>query len=135
MSFCLRSVGPESLFLQSLEEQKKPKHSSDSSLEVVPVTPDVDLLLQCSFSYMHQAEESERQEQHLFEKPEASEDLLSPIGPEEDKEEVGLSSSFIIIIINIISIFEEHYRWILNESTTIQLEMFPDSDFICIWIF
>lgn len=62
--FCPRSIRPESLFFQSHEEQKKSKQSSDSSLEVFPVTPDVDLLLQCSFSYMHQAEESDSQEQH-----------------------------------------------------------------------
>eukprot|EP00066_Takifugu_rubripes_P028769 XP_011618035.1 PREDICTED: tectonin beta-propeller repeat-containing protein 2 [Takifugu rubripes] len=81
------SSRPESLFFQSLEEQKKPKQSSDSSLEVVPVTPDVDLLLQCSFSYMHQGEEGASQEQQLCEKPE--ETFLDPTGPEEDKEEVG----------------------------------------------
>lgn len=85
--FCPRSSRPESLFFQSLEEQKKPKHSSDSSLEVVPITPDVDLLLQCSFSYMHQDEERASQEQQLCEKPE--ETSLDPTGPEEDKEEVG----------------------------------------------
>lgn len=84
---CPRSSRPESLNFQSLEEQKKPKHSSDSSLEVVPITPDVDLLLQCSFSYMHQGEERASQEQQLCEKPE--ETLLDPTGPEEDKEEVG----------------------------------------------
>lgn len=87
MFFCPRSSRPESLFFQSLEEQKKPKQSSDSSLEVVPVTPDVDLLLQCSFSYMHQGEEGASQEQQLCEKPE--ETFLDPTGPEEDKEEVG----------------------------------------------
>lgn len=85
--FCPRSSRPESLFFQSLEEQKKPKHSSDSSLEVVPITPDVDLLLQCSFSYMRQGEERASQEQQLCEKPE--ETFLDPTGPEEDKEEVG----------------------------------------------
>lgn len=87
MFFCPRSSRPESLFFQSLEEQKKPKQSSDSSLEVVPATPDVDLLLQCSFSYMHQGEERASQEQQLCEKPE--ETFLDPTGPEEDQEEVG----------------------------------------------
>lgn len=51
------------------------------------MTPDVDLLLQCSFSYMHQGEEGASQEQQLCEKPE--ETFLDPTGPEEDKEEVG----------------------------------------------
>lgn len=81
--FCPRSICPESLFFQSLEEEKKPNHSSDSPLEAVPVTPDVDLLLQCSFSYMHQGAECDSQEQ----KPE--EKFLNPTAPEEDKEEVG----------------------------------------------
>lgn len=81
---CLRSICPESLFFPGLEEEKKPNHSSDSTLEL---SPDVDLLLQCSFSYMHQGAECDGQEQ----KPE--EDLLNRAGPEEDKEEVGFSSS------------------------------------------
>lgn len=84
--FCPRSVCPESLFFQSLEEEQKPKHSPDSTLEVVPVTPDVDLLLQCSFSYMHQGAECESQEQ----KPE-----------EEVKEEVGFS--FCVSFLNAVS--------------------------------
>lgn len=56
-------------------------------MEAVPITPELDLLLQCSFSYMHQAEERASQEQQLCEKPE--ETFLDPGGPEEDKEEVG----------------------------------------------
>lgn len=83
--FCCRPICPESLFFQSLEEEKNPEHSSDSTVEVVPVTPDVDLLLQCSFSYMHQGAECDRQEQ----KP--GETFLNSTAPEEDKEEVGFS--------------------------------------------
>lgn len=81
--FYPRSIRPGSLFLQSHEEQKKSKHSSDSSLEVFPVTPDVDLLLQCSFSYMHQAEESDSQEQHSSGRSEEN-----FVNPEVDQEEV-----------------------------------------------
>lgn len=82
-----RSVCPESLLFQSLEEGKRANHSSDSALEVDPVTPDVDLLLQCSFSYMHQGAECGVQEQ----KPEEA--FLDPTAPEEDQEEVGFSFS------------------------------------------
>lgn len=78
--FCPRSVCEESLRLQSLEEERKPKGSADSASEAVPVTPDVDLLLQCSFSYMLQGAECEEQEQ----KPE--EGCLEATGPEDEEE-------------------------------------------------
>lgn len=78
--FCPRPVCQESLFLQSLEEEQKPKDSSDSASEVVPVTPDVDLLLQCSFSYMHRGAECDDQEQIPEER------FLNSTGPEDEEE-------------------------------------------------
>lgn len=82
-----RSVCPESLLFHSLEEGKGANHCSESALEVGPVTPDVDLLLQCSFSYMHQGAECDGQEQ----KEQPEEAFLDPTAPEEDQEEVGFS--------------------------------------------
>ncbi|XP_042372407.1 tectonin beta-propeller repeat-containing protein 2-like, partial [Plectropomus leopardus] len=69
---------PGSLLLQ--EDQPTPGQASGPRTEtdVVPPTPDVDLLLECTFSYMHNAEEDEGQE----------DEFLSPlIGPDEDEEE------------------------------------------------
>ncbi|CAF89620.1 unnamed protein product [Tetraodon nigroviridis] len=80
-------VCQESLFLQSLEEEQKPKDSSDSASEVVPVTPDVDLLLQCSFSYMHRGAECDDQEQIPEER------FLNSTGP-EDEEEVHFLATY-----------------------------------------
>jgi len=55
--------------------------------EVVQLTPDVDLLLECSFSYMHNTEEEQGQEQQPVEEQE--DEFVSPlIGPEEEEEEV-----------------------------------------------
>lgn len=52
----------------------------------MPPTPDVDLLLECTFSYMHNSEEDNMQEQRPMEEPE--DDILSPlIAPEEGEEE------------------------------------------------
>ncbi|XP_029973409.1 tectonin beta-propeller repeat-containing protein 2 isoform X1 [Salarias fasciatus] len=54
--------------------------------QAVPPTPDVDLLLECTFSYMHKSEEDDGQEQQPMEEPE--DEFLSPlIGPEEEEEE------------------------------------------------
>lgn len=77
---------PGSLLLQSLENQLNPVKASGPGAEVVPPTPDVDLLLECTFSYMHNTEEEDVQEQQPMEEQE--DEFLSPlIGPEE--EEVG----------------------------------------------
>ncbi|KAG7238051.1 hypothetical protein INR49_031405, partial [Caranx melampygus] len=51
--------------------------------EVVPPTPDVDLLLECTFSYMHNSEEDKEEHQPMEEQ-----EFLSPlIGPDEEEEE------------------------------------------------
>ncbi|XP_071354372.1 tectonin beta-propeller repeat-containing protein 2 isoform X2 [Trachinotus anak] len=78
---------PGSLFLHGLENQLIPeKASGPSPEEVVPPTPDVDLLLECTFSYMHNTEENDGQEQQPMKEQE--DEFLSPlIGPEEEEEE------------------------------------------------
>ncbi|XP_068455881.1 tectonin beta-propeller repeat-containing protein 2 isoform X2 [Clinocottus analis] len=56
-----------------------------------PQTPDVDLLLECTFSYMHNTEE-EGQEQQPME--EQQDQLLSPlIGPEEEEDDPVLPAA------------------------------------------
>lgn len=87
---CPSSPLPVSLLLQDLEKQLNPGKtcSPGPEVEAVPQTPDVDLLLECMFSYMHNTDEDERQEQQPME--EQDDEFLSPlIGPEE--EEVCLS--------------------------------------------
>ncbi|XP_059208649.1 tectonin beta-propeller repeat-containing protein 2 [Centropristis striata] len=77
---------PGSLLLQSPENQLNPGKAPGPGpgAEVAPPTPDVDLLLECTFSYMHNTEEEE--EQQLMEEQE--DEFLSPlIGPEEDENE------------------------------------------------
>lgn len=83
---------PGSLLLQ--ENQLALRQAADpaAGAEVVPLTPNVDLLLECTFAYMHRSEEEDGQEQQPLEEPE--DEFLSPlIGPdeeeEEDKDEVG----------------------------------------------
>ncbi|TDG98465.1 hypothetical protein EPR50_G00200540 [Perca flavescens] len=64
-----------------LQTQHDPDSASGSGAEAeaVPPTPDVDLLLECSFSYLHNAEEPMEQPM------EQQEEFLSPlIGPEEE---------------------------------------------------
>lgn len=62
-----------------------PGRAFDSEAEVTPPTPDVDLLLECTFSYMHNREEENGLEQQPMVEPE--DEFLSPlIGPEEEKE-------------------------------------------------
>lgn len=82
---------PGSLLFQSLENQRNQGKGSGPcpDAEVVPPTPDVDLLLECTFSYMHNTEEEEGQEHQPMEEQE--DEFLSPlIGPEEkEEEEVG----------------------------------------------
>ncbi|XP_039993388.1 tectonin beta-propeller repeat-containing protein 2 [Xiphias gladius] len=77
-----------SLLLQGLGSQLIPGKASgpDPEGEVVPPTPDVDLLLECTFSYMHNTEEDDGQEQQPMEEQE--DEFLSPlIGPEEEEED------------------------------------------------
>uniref|UniRef100_UPI0037E88311 tectonin beta-propeller repeat-containing protein 2 n=1 Tax=Semicossyphus pulcher TaxID=241346 RepID=UPI0037E88311 len=79
---------PGSLLLQGLENQLNPGKvcGPGSEGEVVPPTPDVDLLLECTFSYMHNTEEDDGQEQQPMEEQE--DEYLSPlIGPEDEEEE------------------------------------------------
>ncbi|XP_040916355.1 tectonin beta-propeller repeat-containing protein 2 isoform X2 [Toxotes jaculatrix] len=79
---------PGSLLLKDLQNQLVPGKASDlgTEAEVIPPTPDVDLLLECSFSYMHNTEEEDGQEQLPMEEQE--DEFLSPlIGPEEEEEE------------------------------------------------
>ncbi|XP_027130740.1 tectonin beta-propeller repeat-containing protein 2 isoform X4 [Larimichthys crocea] len=79
---------PGSLLFQSLENQRNQGKGSGPcpDAEVVPPTPDVDLLLECTFSYMHNTEEEEGQEHQPMEEQE--DEFLSPlIGPEEKEEE------------------------------------------------
>ncbi|XP_076604722.1 tectonin beta-propeller repeat-containing protein 2 [Chaetodon auriga] len=79
---------PGSLPLQGLENQLNPGKAPGpfAEAEVVPPTPDVDLLLECTFSYMHNTEEDNAQEQQPMEDQEDG--FLSPlIGPEEEEEE------------------------------------------------
>lgn len=72
---------PGSLLLQDPEEASGPVAQG----EVVPPTPDVDLLLECTFSYMHNTEEEDTQEQQPME--EQDDEFLSPlIGPEEEED-------------------------------------------------
>uniref|UniRef100_A0A3B4U5H4 Tectonin beta-propeller repeat containing 2 n=1 Tax=Seriola dumerili TaxID=41447 RepID=A0A3B4U5H4_SERDU len=76
---------PVSLFLQGLENKQIPGKSSGPE-EVVPPTPDVDLLLECTFSYMHNTEEDDGQEQQPMKEQEN--EFLSPlIGPEEEEDD------------------------------------------------
>ncbi|XP_041668952.1 tectonin beta-propeller repeat-containing protein 2 [Cheilinus undulatus] len=79
---------PDSLLLQGLEDQLNPGKVSGPGAEgeVVPPTPDVDLLLECTFSYMHNTEEDDGQEQRPMEEQE--DEFLSPlIGPEEEEDD------------------------------------------------
>lgn len=53
-------------------------------MEAVPQTPDVDLLLECTFSYMHNTNEDDGQEQQPMEEQD-DEFLSPPIGPQENE--------------------------------------------------
>ncbi|XP_054469725.1 tectonin beta-propeller repeat-containing protein 2 [Anoplopoma fimbria] len=76
---------PDSLLLQGLENPGKASGPGPGA-EVVPPTPDVDLLLECTFSYMHNTEGDDGQEQQPMEEQEEA--FLSPlIGPEEEEDE------------------------------------------------
>ncbi|XP_034432102.1 tectonin beta-propeller repeat-containing protein 2 isoform X11 [Hippoglossus hippoglossus] len=81
---------PGSLLLQGPEKQMITGKASEA--EVIPPTPDVDLLLECTFSYMQNADEDDGQEQQPLE--EQDDGYLSPlIGPEaedgDEDDEVG----------------------------------------------
>uniref|UniRef100_A0A3P8RVN6 Tectonin beta-propeller repeat containing 2 n=1 Tax=Amphiprion percula TaxID=161767 RepID=A0A3P8RVN6_AMPPE len=81
---------PGSLLLQGLENQLNPRKASGpgSDANVVPPTPDVDLLLECTFSYMHNSEEDDGLEQQPMEEQE--DEFLSPlIGPEEEDDDLA----------------------------------------------
>lgn len=81
-SFCCLSsfLPPGSLIFHGPENQLKP----GAETEVVPPTPDVDLLLECTFSYMQNTDENDGQELQPMEEQE--EEFLSPlIGPEEEE--------------------------------------------------
>ncbi|KAM3594811.1 uncharacterized protein V6R79_014467 [Siganus canaliculatus] len=57
---------------------------------LVPPTPDVDLLLECTFSYLQRTEEDDGEDQHPMDEQE--DEFLSPlIGLEEDEEEEELA--------------------------------------------
>lgn len=66
-----------------MENQINPGCAFGPEAQVTPLTPDVDLLLECTFSYMHNRENE--QEQQPIVEPE--DEFLSPlIGPEEEEE-------------------------------------------------
>ncbi|KAE8277165.1 Tectonin beta-propeller repeat-containing protein 2 [Larimichthys crocea] len=78
----------QAAFCSKSGEPTEPRKGSGPcpDAEVVPPTPDVDLLLECTFSYMHNTEEEEGQEHQPMEEQE--DEFLSPlIGPEEKEEE------------------------------------------------
>ncbi|XP_060938554.1 tectonin beta-propeller repeat-containing protein 2 [Limanda limanda] len=84
-------VPPGSLFLQGPEKQMITGKASEA--EVIPPTPDVDLLLECTFSYMQNADEDDGQEEQPMDEQDDG-DLSPLIGPEaedgdEDDNEVG----------------------------------------------
>ncbi|KAK5887056.1 hypothetical protein CesoFtcFv8_018030 [Champsocephalus esox] len=90
--------------LQGLQNQQNPAETADlqglqnqqNPAETVPPTPDVDLLLECTFSYMHNTdgggqEQQPMEDQDQFLSPligreneeEKDEDLVAPSGPAE----------------------------------------------------
>nr|XP_040055184.1 tectonin beta-propeller repeat-containing protein 2 isoform X2 [Gasterosteus aculeatus aculeatus] len=71
---------------QLLRGVEDPGKASDPGTEVDPLALNVDLLLECTFSYMHNTEENDEQEQQPMEEQEGG--FLSPlIGPEEKNDE------------------------------------------------
>lgn len=79
LSFPSSHLPPGRLLLHGLEKQLNPGQASalGAETEVAPLTPNVDLLLECTFSYMRNSEENDG--------PEPQEEFLSPlIGPEEE---------------------------------------------------
>ncbi|KAM9842814.1 tectonin beta-propeller repeat-containing protein 2 [Aulostomus maculatus] len=84
------SLLPGSMCLQGLETHVVPGKTSVLGPEAeVPQTPDVDLLLECTFSYMHKTDQDDEQEQQPMEEQE--DEFLSPlIGPDEEEEEGDL---------------------------------------------
>ncbi|XP_034721787.1 tectonin beta-propeller repeat-containing protein 2 [Etheostoma cragini] len=99
---------PGSLPLQVLQTQRDP----GLEMEAVPPTPDVDLLLECSFSYLHNKEEPMVEQQEVPRPLIGPEhELLRPlIGPEE---EVMIQHTRIYheYIINIPSIYDLSESW------------------------
>ncbi|XP_028994773.1 tectonin beta-propeller repeat-containing protein 2 isoform X2 [Betta splendens] len=82
------SLLPVSLLLQDLENHLNPSKTSSATLEVAAVlpTPDVDLLLECTFSYMHKTEGNDGGEQQPMD--EQNDNFICPrIGPEDEEED------------------------------------------------
>ncbi|KAK1885891.1 Tectonin beta-propeller repeat-containing protein 2 [Dissostichus eleginoides] len=69
------SPPPNSLIFQGLQNQQNPA-------ETVPPTPDVDLLLECTFSYMHNTDGGGQEPQPM----EDQDQFLSPLIGREDEE-------------------------------------------------
>lgn len=78
---------PDSLVLHDGELNLGKERRPEPHMETAPPTPDVDLLLECTFSYLHNAQQHDEQEKQPMEEQE-EEFLNSQIGPEEE-EEVG----------------------------------------------
>lgn len=76
---------PGSLLLHGLQPPPPDEASAPGpDAEAVPPTPDVDLLLECTFSYMHATGDDAQEEQPMEEQ---EDEFLSPlIGPEEEEE-------------------------------------------------
>ncbi|XP_075963363.1 tectonin beta-propeller repeat-containing protein 2 isoform X1 [Anarhichas minor] len=79
-----------SLLFQGLENPEKASGPGPGAeAEVVPPTPDVDLLLECTFSYLHNAEEEDDDGQEQQPMEEQEDEFMSPlIGPEEEEDEI-----------------------------------------------
>ncbi|XP_026164144.1 tectonin beta-propeller repeat-containing protein 2 isoform X2 [Mastacembelus armatus] len=79
------SLFPGSLLFQGLENPGE-KSGPGPEAEAIPPTPDVDLLLECTFSYMHNTEVDDRLVLQPME--EQVDEFLSPlIGPQEEEED------------------------------------------------
>ncbi|KAF7651682.1 hypothetical protein LDENG_00107190, partial [Lucifuga dentata] len=77
---------PGSLLLKDVENPLNPGSDREPQTEAVVPTPDVDLLLECTFSYMHDTEQHDGQEKQPMEEQE--EEFWSPlIEPEEEDEQ------------------------------------------------
>ncbi|XP_067334852.1 tectonin beta-propeller repeat-containing protein 2 isoform X2 [Channa argus] len=90
------SLLPVSLLLQGLENQLSAGNASAPcpGEEVVPLTPDVDLLLECTFSYMHNTEDDGGQEQEPL--VEQENEFLTPlVRPEEEEDDLAPPSGLI----------------------------------------
>lgn len=83
MWFCSSAPPPGSLLLQQDQQNQQVQD------QLIPPTPDVDLLLECTFSYMHNSEEDGDEPQPIREQ---EDEFLSPlIGPDDEDDEVETS--------------------------------------------